>query len=152
MIGILKSTLQNVDKDFFAVNSLNQLLKTSTNACLFCDHIDNNFKLQAYTNVLQRVNMFRFNGILITDNLGRCQDLVNASYAKKRFLYLYHLEWLYINNLEYAHIKKILLNDNIELIARTKSHAELIESLFKKPKYVMPEWDYKTLVEIDNNE
>ena len=152
MIGILKTSLQNTDKDFFAIRSLNQLMQTSTNACLFCDYIDNDFKLQVDTNVLQRANMFKFNGILITDNLARSQDFVHSTYAKKRFLYLYHLEWPYINNLEYAHIQRIILNDNIELIARTKSHAELIESLFKKPKYVMPEWDYKTLIEIDQNE
>ena len=152
MIGIVKTSLQNVDKDFFAIHNLNQLVQTSTNACLFCDYVDQHFKLSPHTTVLQRVNMFKFNGILITDNLARSQDFINTTYAKKRFLYLYHLEWPYINDLQYVHIQRILLNDHIELIARSESHAKIIESLFKKPKYVMPEWDYNTLIEIDRNE
>ena len=152
MIGILKTSLQNTDKDFFAIRSLNQLMQTSTNACLFCDYIDNDFKLQVDTNVLQRANMFKFNGILITDNLARSQDFVHSTYAKKRFLYLYHLEWPYIEQLSFTHIKSILLNDDIGLIARSVTHAKLITQLFKKPEYIMPELNYKTLIEIDHNE
>ena len=152
MLGILKTTLQNIDKDFFCVDSLNKLTNTKTNACLFCDDIINEFILPVNTNVLQRSHIFKFIGTLITDDLSRSQDFVNTSYAKKRFLYLYHLEWPYINDLQYKHIKRILLNNHIELIARSEQHAKLIESLFKKPKYVMPEWDYKTLIEIDQNE
>ena len=80
------------------------------------------------------------------------QNFLYTTYAKKRFLYLYHLEWPYINNLMFGHLNKILLNDNIELIARSKTHARLVEQLFKKPKYIMPEWDFNILVEINNNE
>ena len=152
MIGILKTSLQNIDKDFFAIHNLNKLTETTTSSCLFCDNINDGFPLQISTNVLHRSHAFYFNGILITDDLTRSQDFINTTYAKKRFLYLYHLEWPYINNLQFAHIQRSMLNNNIELIARSQSHAELIESLFKKPKYIMPEWDYKTLIEVDQNE
>ena len=96
--------------------------------------------------------MFNFNGTVITDDLMRSQDLLYAPYAKKRFLYLYHLDWPYIQDIKFAYINRVLLNDSIELIARSESHASLIEKLFKKPKYIMSEWDDKVLVEIDNNE
>jgi len=152
MIGILKGELVHADRDFFAVNALNQLTKTSTMGTLFCEYNHGNFQLPVETNVLQRIHAFSYDGILITDNLVRCQDLLHATYAKKRFLYCYHLDWPFINDIKFAHIKTVMLNDSIELIARSESHAELIESLFKKPKYIMEEWDYKVLVEIDNNE
>ena len=152
MIGILKTSLQNIDKDFFAIHNLNKLTETTTASCLFCNNINDDFELQISTNILHRSHAFRFNGILITDDLTRSQDLINTTYAKKRFLYLYHLEWPYINNLHFAQIQRTMLNDDIELIARSHSHAELIENLFKKPKYIMPEWDYETLIEVDKNE
>ena len=152
MIGVLKANIQNIDKDFFTVHNVNQLVKNNIANCIFCDQVDKNFILPIETNILQRVNSFNFNGIIITDDLMRSQDLVHNTYSKKRFLYLYHLDWPYINNLQFIHIKRILLNDNIELIARSESHSKLIENLFKKPKYIMAEWDYKTLIEIDQNE
>ena len=152
MIGVLKTNIQNTDKDFFTVHNINQLVKNNIPNCIFCDQVDKDFILPIETNILQRVNSFNFNGIIITDDLMRSQDLVHNTYSKKRFLYLYHLDWPYINNLQFIHIKRILLNDNIELIVRSESHSKLIENLFKKPKYIMEEWDYKTLIEIDQNE
>ena len=153
MIGILKNEIVNGrDKDFFAIDRLNKINMTSTSACLFCDVVSNDFILPINTNVLKRTHIFNFNGVVITDDLMRSQDFVYTTYAKKRFLYLYHLDWPYIQDIRFAHLKKVLMNDNIGLIARSDSHASLIEQLFKKPDYIMPEWDYKTLIEIDNNE
>jgi len=152
MIGILKGPVDNKDKDFFALYNLNRLSKTKHGACLFCDHISDNFALPAETNVLQRTHVFNFNGIVITDDLMYAQDLLYITYAKKRFIYLYHLDWPYIQELKFAHLNRILLHENIELIARSEEHFQLIEHLFKKPRYIMAEWDYHTLIEIDENE
>lgn len=151
MIGILKGTVHNTDRDFFAIKNLNQLTHTDVSGCLFCNDVAANFVLPIHTNRLHRAHVFNFDGIVITDTLMEAQDLLHATYAKKRFLYLYNLDWPYINNLQFTHIRSVLLNDSIELIARSKSHAQLIEQLFKAPRYIMPEWDYKTLMEIDKN-
>ena len=114
MIGILKTALRNIDKDFFAVQNLNQLVDTDTTNCLFCDNIDMNFSLPLKTNVLQRIHTFDFKGIIITDDLERTQDLIYTTYAKKRFIYFYHLEWTYITDLRFHQIKNVMLNNNIE--------------------------------------
>lgn len=152
MIGILKTKIQNKDNDFFAIMGLNKIFETPITSCLFCNAVDDSFILPIKTNILHRSNAYSFDGIIITDDLLCAQDLLHTTYAKKRYIYLYHLEWPYIPNLEFRHIKQILLNDNIDLIARSEHHANLIERLFKSPKYIMPEWDYKTLMEIDKNE
>ena len=152
MIGILKGTVHNTDRDFFAIKNLNRLARTHTTGCLFCNDVVPNFVLPIHTNRLHRAHVFNFDGIIITDTLMEAQDLLYTTYAKKRFIYLYNLDWPYISNLQFTHIRSILLNDNIELIARSGFHAKLIEKLFKAPKYIMPEWDYKILMEIDKNE
>ena len=124
MIGILKGDVDNTkDKDFFAIESLNRLAYTTTSACLFCDIISPALTVSINTNVFKRAHMFNFNGIVITDDLMRSQDLLYAPYAKKRFLYLYHLDWPYIQDIKFAYINRVLLNDSIELIARSNSHA-----------------------------
>jgi hypothetical protein len=153
MIGIVKTQLTPSDHDFFLINNLNQLAQTTTSSCLFCDEIANSWQSSTMqTTLLHRAHAFSFDGILITDELLRCQDFHNIPIAKKRFLYLYHLSWPQIPSLQFKHIKHMLLNKNIGLIARSTSHAKLIERLFKKPDYIMPEWNYKTLIEIDNHE
>lgn len=152
MIGILKSSINDSDQNFFMVNALHQLGATSTQSCLFCDDIQTNIIPKINTNIFPRIQTFYFNDILITDDLTEAQSLPRIPNAKQRFIYLYHLEWPHIENLQFRQIEPILLNDNIELIARSDSHAKLISELFKEPKYIMPEWNYKTLIEIDNNE
>ena len=152
MIGILKSTVHDTDNNLFMIESLNQLMHTSTSACLFCDHHDVKKSSQIRTSVFPKIQVLYFNDILITDDLAQAQSLLNIPNARKRFIYLYHLEWPYIQNRQLHHIASVLLNDNIELIARSESHSQLITQLFKKPKYIMPEWDYKTLMRIDKDE
>ena len=46
----------------------------------------------------------------------------------------------------------IFYNNEIELIARSQSHANLLEKLFKKPKYIMEDWDWTILKRIDEDE
>jgi len=152
MIGILKGSIVNTDKDFFAVHGLNGLTDMSVSNCLFCDSVDSNFLLPIKTNTLHRAHISNFNGILITDDLLLAQELIYTTYAKKRFIYLYHLEWPFIDDLRFTHLKSLFLSDHIELIARSKQHAQLIEKLFKAPKYIMSEWNHQTLREIDENE
>ena len=60
MIGILKTTLQNIDKDFFCINNINLLTQHNINSCLFCDGIANDFILPIQTNILQRINIFNY--------------------------------------------------------------------------------------------
>ena len=151
MLGILKPSLQNTDKDFFMIRNLNKLVHTPINSCVFCVDADPT-TTPLLTNVLQRIQLLYFNGIIITDDLTEAQSLINIPNAKKRFLYLYHVEWPYINNLHFKHLESVFLHDHIDLIARSDAHAMLIEQVFKSPKYVMPEWDYNTLIRIDQNE
>ena len=152
MIGILKTEIKTIDRDYFVVDNLNKLTYTTTNNSLFCNDVHPNFPLYINTNMLQRVSAHSFSGILITDELNLTQDLINITYAKKKFLYLYNLDWMYVQNPQFSFLKSALLNDRIELIARTKQHFDIIQGLFKTPKYIMSEWDYKTLIEIDSNE
>ena len=86
MIGIVKTQLGQCDNDFFLIHSLNALTKTNTSSYLFCDEVANSWQSSTIqATLLHRAHAFSFNGILITDDLIRCQDFHNISSAKKRF-------------------------------------------------------------------
>ena len=57
-----------------------------------------------------------------------------------------------LENLQISQLNIPFYNDEIELIARSQSHADLLEKLFKKPKYIMEDWDYDVLKRIDEDE
>ena len=152
MIGIYKSSINDSDQNFFMINNLNKLGHTSTQSCLFYDVQNIKISSQIHINTFPRVQALYFDDILITDELTEAPALLNIPNARKRFIYLYHLEWPYIQNTHFKQLESILINDNIELIARSESHSQLISQLFKKPKYIMPEWDYKSLIRIDQDE
>ena len=152
MIGILKTKITNIDKDSAAIQSLNTLSNTTVNTCLFCDTVSKEFIGQIRTNVLPRTHTSFFKGIIITDDLVRGQDLITTTYAKKRFVYLYTLDWHKISPLRFANLAKVLLNDHIELIVQNEQDSKIVEQLFKKPKYIMNNWDSQVLIEIDKNE
>ena len=152
MIGILKSSIHDIDQNIFMIHNLNKLTNTSTQSCLFCDDNATIVAPPIHTNIFPRIQVLYFNDILITDDLTEAQSLLHIPNARKRFIYLYHLEWKYIENIRFQQIETILLNDNIELIARSDSHGKLIKQLFKEPKYIMPERDYEVLIRIDHDE
>ena len=54
MIGILKTEIKTIDRDYFVVDNLNKLTYTTTNNSLFCNDVHPNFPLYINTNMLQR--------------------------------------------------------------------------------------------------
>ena len=109
MIGILKFSLTNIDKDILTIDNLNKLTTTTTNGCLFCDYFDyTKISIPIKTNIFSRVDIHYFNDILITDDISQANELILATSAKKRFLYLYHLDWSYIDHLHFQHINMLL--------------------------------------------
>ena len=148
MIGVLKSHLSPSPKNILAVRALNELGESGVTSCLFYDYLPPEFPVEVQTNMLQKAEAFNFGEIVIADDLIVCQQLVNLVYASKRYFYVYDLDWGRIDSLRLDHLKPMLMNDSVELIARSESHSKIISALFKKPKYIMSNWDSRVLKKI----
>ena len=118
-------------------------------SCLFCDIVDPTFSIPVETSVLQKAHAFNFNGTVIAHDLALAPDLINMVYAENRYIYLYDLDWMRVDNLHFSQLQETLLNQGIDLIARSDSHYKLISDLFKKPKHIMKYWDVDILKELD---
>jgi hypothetical protein len=149
MIGVVMGVVYDSPKNILAIKNINRLKDVGVGSCLFCDIVDQNFSVPVKTSVLQKAHAFNFDGTLIAHDLALVQQLKNMVYAKKRYIYLYDLDWMRIENLHFAHLKTTLLNDDIDIIARSDSHYKLISHLFKKPKHIMKYWDVNVLKELD---
>ena len=149
MIGFLMNSVSNSPRNILAVKNINKLRNEGIETCLFCDIVDHKFSVPVETNVLQKAQAFNFDGTLITHDLSAAQDLQNMVYAKKRYIYLYDLDWTLIEAPRFAPTHSLLLNEHIELIARSNSHYKIISDLFKKPARIMKYWDVEQLKELD---
>ena len=127
MIGVLLGTVYDSPKNILAIKNINRLKDAGVESCLFCDIVNRNFSVPVETSVLQRAQAFNFNGSVITHDLSMAQELRHMVYAKKRYLYLYDLDWMRIEDL----------------------HFKLISDMFKKPKHTMEYWDANVLKELD---
>ena len=149
MIGVLMNTVYNSPKNILAIKNMNRLIRQGVETCLFCDIVNRDFSIPVKTNVLQKAQAFNFKGTLITHDLSAAQDMVNMVYAKKRYIYLYDLEWMRIGSPQFSHTYSLLVKNNIDLIARSESHQKIITDLFKEPSHLMKYWDANTLKELD---
>jgi len=84
----------------------------------------------------------------ISTTLGEADILLKSSNNSRKFLYLWDLEWLYTPK-KYSDVCKILLDDRLSILARSESHANLIENFCnKKVIGVIDNWNLNQIIDI----
>jgi hypothetical protein len=87
-----------------------------------------------------------YNGTVIATTIDEADKILKASNASSKYLYLWDMEWLE-TPLYFEEAMRILRDDRLKLIARSKSHAELIESFCnKKPVAIISDWNINELL------
>ena len=145
-IGIIVEEISSNSHDYIMINSLNEISK-NYDCCIFTNiikdmPIKNNFA------ILQMSNAFNHTGTLISTNIVTTQILCNCLMAKNKYYYINSLEWPNVNNLKNSSLHKIYYNNEIELIASSRSHFNLLSKLFKKPSHVISLWDHEKIGEL----
>lgn len=100
--------------------------------------------------IMQTIEALDYEGILIATDEITVNMLQGCICAKEKYFYVWDINWFYSPK-SISYIKNIYLNDDIELIARSKSHYEIISRVFKKPKYIIQDFNYNELKSIVYN-
>jgi len=95
---------------------------------------------------LQPLRAYNFKETLIASDIRTAEFAVNLSLPRKKFFYIRSCEWVRATSLLYEDLKKIYLNDNMDLIVSNSKDYKLISNLFKKPKYIVEDWDFEELL------
>ncbi len=98
--------------------------------------------------MLQINEAFNFSGILIADSIDTATKLANCVCAKAKYFYIWDLEWSYLLNLDFRSAQKLYQNDNIELIARSERHYNILQNVWKKPVGIVEDWNLEQLEQI----
>jgi hypothetical protein len=83
-----------------------------------------------------------FDGTLIATSPQSAPLLLSALRPKDRYLYMWDLDWKFRDS-SFADNQNIYLNDKIDLISRSVDHDVMIESVWKKPKHIIREFDHE---------
>ena len=87
----------------------------------------------------------------IATSLEEANILLRGNNSSKKFLYLWDLEWLR-NPGQYNDTCDMLLDKRLNIIARSESHATMIENFCnKKPVGIVDNWNIGQLIEVIQN-
>lgn len=87
-------------------------------------------------------------GVAISTDIKTTEKLIKCPGPTKKFFYVWNLEWLNMQNIDYDRMNNVYNNDGIELIARSIYHAALLEMVWKKPAFIMEDFEPETLKKI----
>ena len=74
--------------------------------------------------------------------------LLKSNNNSKKYLYLWDMEWL-VRSMNYSQVCDILLDKRLKIIARSKSHAQIIENFCnKKPIGIVEDWNKEQLLKL----
>jgi len=85
-------------------------------------------------------------GIAISTSIAEADMLLKSSNNSKKYLYLWDIEWL-VKAMNYSQVCNILTEKRLKIIARSKSHAKIIENFCnKKPIGIVEDWNKEQLL------
>jgi hypothetical protein len=97
--------------------------------------------------MLQEQEMWGYDAPVIATTLATANRLLHSVKPTKKFFYVWDLEWTY-KTYETAALADIYCNPNIELIARSESHYNILSQCWKKPAYILEDFNYEQFASI----
>lgn len=93
---------------------------------------------------------YGYDGITIATNLSTASRILDypGPNRNKLYYYVYDLDWLRIPQRQYESLASIYMNPKINLIARSKSHFDIIKSVWKEPIGIVEGADAQEFVKL----
>jgi hypothetical protein len=104
--------------------------------------------IQCLASMYQLCEMWDFTGTVITTDFNIARQLINCPGPSKKFFYIWDFSWTRVPKLVYNNVADVYCNNSLELIARTEDHNKVLTQCFKKPKYILDDWNIDQLEQI----
>ena len=147
-VAALINDLSMSQKSFYLIKEFNKMIDdTSVSVGVFCNRqaippIQPLFgcKLASF--------LVSYNGILISTTLAEAESSLKLPNKSDRYLYLWDLEWLE-RSVDFDKAVEILRDEKLKVIARSKAHAQIIESFANiKVCGIVSDWNMSQLQKI----
>ena len=103
--------------------------------------------------MFQQSEAWDFAGPIMATSIETAQLLAKCPYPTKKYFYMFDLDWIYLyTSPAYRVLQDVYQNDDIDLVVRSKTHYDVVSRIWKTPKYILEDFDYKQLIEIFKGE
>lgn len=135
---------------FFVIKELNKLAETNPeiDATIFYEDVHKNCMPVNFA-TMQISECFTQSGPAIATSFSTAQKLINF-YCGKKLFYVWDLHWIRNNVIKkYEDYVDVYCDKNLELIARSESHRQAIQTAFNREvKHVIPDFEMSKILEV----
>ncbi len=141
-IGILVDKIGRTQKFYTLCNAINKMVDINTEVILFFLEMES-VTLPTKFSMMPASKCLKYDGILISTCGETTRVLHNNQNAKKKYHYVWDLDWSGINKT--FEENRLVYTSDVDLIARSQDHYEIISNTWKEPCLVIGELDGKTI-------
>jgi hypothetical protein len=91
---------------------------------------------------------YSYNGILVATDANSASRILEFPGSTHKFFYVWDLEWAKIQNKQFEDLATVYHNDRLPLIARSKTHFDIIKKIWKEPIGIVEDVDIRQLHKI----
>lgn len=145
-IAAIVDDLMISQNSFYLIKNFNELSRSMKNqAYCFYNNLSS-LCIDPLFSVMNVSYLDHFNdGKIICTNLKNLKTIININNKSEKYFYVWDLEWLR-GNYNYMEIVTLMRNDSVSILARSESHAKIIENYCNKPVLsILDDWNYKQL-------
>ena len=145
--GIMVNSLDMSQKGFYIVKHLNAIVDNDYHfsPIVFYKEYAKSIDVNRFCTLLEK-EVWGYTGVVIATDLETAETLINCPCPVKKFFYVWNLEWMH-GMYPYKHLQDLYQSD-LGLIARNNDHAAILTSCWKKPSYIMDNFDPEILTQI----
>lgn len=148
MLGIIVNHLGNTQLAHSLIHNVNNYLEQhiDTDIIVFFENVVRPWEIPRFASM--NVNeAWDFNGVVIATSITSAEKLLQLPGRKRRFLYVWDLEWLRMPERGVKYFASIYRNPRIELIARSVNHATIINDIWnRQPVGVVEDFNVEALL------
>jgi len=147
-ISTVINNLGPSQKSFYMIKEFNKLSKNSKYSCCAFTEISGVYVTRPLFSCLSIAFFSEYSGVAIATTIQEAKTLLETSNKTNKYLYLWDMDWTQtVVNHDYA--CSILRDPSIKIIARSASHAKVIENFCNRtPVGIVDDWNHKQLLEI----
>jgi hypothetical protein len=155
-LGVSLRNLNASQLTYYVTRNLNTASKLNMvdDCIIFFDQVSPS-PFKTLFSTMNGSELWDFDGTLITTDISTTLSAQKAVNSARTFFYVWDLEWSRRNRSQgdYDYNIKAFTDENIELIARSKSHATAISNFCnRKVKHIVDDFDINQLMKVINNE
>lgn len=145
--GIMVNALDMSQQGYFIVKQLNDIVDANYrfSPIVFYKEYAKSIDVNRFCTLLEK-EVWGFTGVVLATDLETADTLIHCPCPTKKFFYVWDLEWLYGMH-PYKQLQDIYQSD-LELIARNQDHADILTKEWKKPQYIMDNFEPAALTQI----